>query len=539
MPRRYTPLPSSEPLTHALPMETHPAPDRDAERLVTIVVRGPSGGTDLVGKMARQMPHERRYLSPQEYELRFGASAADIEKTERFARDHALEVVSVSAADRCVVARGSLKALGRAFRVEFVRHYFSTGYHLSHRGPIHLPEEHLPLIEAVLGLDELPIAEPHLFSRPHPVAPHVEAAAVARHYQFPEATGRGQTIAVLELGGGYHEEDIRAYLGSCGSRASVSVAYGENAPADREVLDRAFAAMGLAPPSRSSRTGDATDDMAPRNTIEATIDIELLGAFAPESEIRAYFTANTIQGKFHALAAVMRDNPDVLSMSFGGAESRKSPSHIQVTERLLRRAALQGITVVVSSGDDGQLQYPASSPHVLACGGTHLHDMSGRLVAESAWSEDAMMVEGRRLCSGGGVSGIFPRPAWQESALVEKKTGVSGRGVPDVSAKADLMTGYRTTVGQMNICMGGTSSAAPLWAGLLALLNQEIGLRVGYLTPLLYVDSALREALNPVDEGHAGMYRACPDWDPVTGLGTPRGRKLVEWFKARRDEASA
>ncbi len=535
----HRPLRASEPRPHALPLHEKPA-DPDHEREVILVVRGPDGDAAHVQGMGIAPPHARRYLTPARYEADFGASSKDLDAAERFALRHGLEVISKSSLHRSVVARGALKALEKAFRVDFLHYFFSTGYHLSHRGPVHLPASHHGLIEAVLGLSDLPIAEPHLHARHHPAVPHVEATDVAKHYEFPEgATGRGRTVAVIELGGGYHPTDIEEYFRSCGSRARVEVACGENLPADVEVLDQVLTAMGLAmekaPPPPDVPHADrraARNSMSNLQwTLETTTDIELIGAFAPEADIRVYFGSNTMLGKFRALCAALDDNPDVISMSFGGWESRKAPHEIEVFERLFRRAALQGITVVTSSGDDGQLQYPASSPYVLACGGTHLHDSQGRLVSEEAWSEDAVGAAGRRLCSGGGVSDFFALPAWQESAQVQIKTGLKGRGVPDVSAKADLMTGYRTTVGSLPVRMGGTSSAAPLWAGLVACLNQDLGYRLGWITPLLYSDPALRKALRSVDVGNAGMYRACADWDPVTGLGSPHGRRLLEWFR--------
>jgi kumamolisin len=150
------------------------------------------------------------------------------------------------------------------------------------------------------------------------------------------------------------------------------------------------------------------------------------------------------------------------------------------------------------------------------------------------WNET---VKGRLCQSTGGVSHFFdPAPAWQASAEVPRKTnGRTGRGVPDVAAKADFATGYKTCVGGLDIPMGGTSAAAPLWAALIARLSQRQRRPVGYLTSLLYLRAGrFRKAFHDITRGNNGRcYSACPGWDACTGWGSPDGSKLLKALSPR------
>jgi kumamolisin len=160
---------------------------------------------------------------------------------------------------------------------------------------------------------------------------------------------------------------------------------------------------------------------------------------------------------------------------------------------------------------------------VLGCGGTHLL-LDGAEGAESAWRE---RVAGIELSSGGGASAIFGMPHWQRTAGLQARLGKRGRGVPDVAGKADLLTGYVAHIGGMDVPLGGTSAAAPMWAGLMARIGQASGVRTGFIAPLLY-QSAFRGATRDVTRGTAGGgLHAAAGWDPCTGWGSPLGTVLA------------
>jgi kumamolisin len=188
-----------------------------------------------------------------------------------------------------------------------------------------------------------------------------------------------------------------------------------------------------------------------------------------------------------------------------------------------------GVTVCVASGDggssDGQsdgsphADFPASSPHALGCGGTTLRASNATIASETAWSD-----------SGGGVSDTFTLPSWQSSAHVPAPSNPNGgRGVPDVCADADPNSGYSVRVDAKSVVVGGTSAVAPLWAALIALMNQQLGTTAGFINPKLYALNGYPSSPGPIRDitsGSNGAYDASVGWDPVTGLGSPDGARL-------------
>jgi kumamolisin len=221
---------------------------------------------------------------------------------------------------------------------------------------------------------------------------------------------------------------------------------------------------------------------------------------------------------------------------------------IEEINRTLAEAAWLGTTVTVASGDHGAMswlndgsvhaEFPASSPFVLGCGGTALQIGEDGVEREVVWKTDA------NHGTGGGVSECFERPAWQVTANVPLSltTKFAGRGVPDVAAYADLAVGYVIRANGQDTRGGGTSAAAPLWAGLIALINERLtakaGVTAGYITPLLYDHIAL-SAFHDVEDGDNNGYAAGPDWDPCTGWGSPNGAELLRQLTTNENSARA
>ena len=273
---------------------------------------------------------------------------------------------------------------------------------------------------------------------------------------------------------------------------------------------------------------------APRNiqwTLEATGDIELIGALAPDAHVVVYFAPNTARGQYEAFAAAIADRhhaPSVLSCSWGIDEALAAPAAARAMDRLFQVAALKGITICCSSGDGGDLSnghrsrstFPASSPHVLSCGGTAFRPATND---EVVWSEQ---LAGRQMASSGGFSTIFERPDWQH-AIECGTVRSSGRGVPDVAAKADLRRGYAAIVAHAVVPMGGTSAAAPLWAALIGRINQRLNTRAGLLGPLLYLPRFKNATRDIVRGRTSSRFFAKPGWNPCTGLGSPNGESLL------------
>jgi kumamolisin len=163
---------------------------------------------------------------------------------------------------------------------------------------------------------------------------------------------------------------------------------------------------------------------------------------------------------------------------------------------------------------------------VLACGGTRLVGSSGTISSETVWN-DLASNEG---ATGGGISDVFPLPSWQAGAGVPASANPNhhvGRGVPDVAGDADPTTGYVTLVDGQSGVIGGTSAVAPLWAGLMALINQSFGKPVGFVNALLYQNQEKTADFKDITSGNNGAYSAGPGWDACTGLGSPIGAQVA------------
>jgi len=269
------------------------------------------------------------------------------------------------------------------------------------------------------------------------------------------------------------------------------------------------------------------------------LDIEVSGAIAPGANIVVYFADNTDAGFLNAITTAVHDstnNPSVISISWGGPESAWTHQAMTSMDEAFQAAAAMGVTVCVASGDNGStdgetdglnhVDFPASSPNVLGCGGTTLVASGNTITSETTWNELA----NNEGASGGGISDVFPLPSYQNGAGVPPSANPNqnvGRGVPDVSGDADPTTGYVTLVDGQPDVIGGTSAVAPLWAGLIALINESVGKPVGFINPLLYQNASTAGDFNDVTSGNNGAYSAGPGWDACTGLGSPIGAQVA------------
>ena len=245
---------------------------------------------------------------------------------------------------------------------------------------------------------------------------------------------------------------------------------------------------------------------------------EVAGAIAPKAKIVVYFAPNTTQGFVQAITNAAHDTvnkPSVISISWGGPEGTWSPTDRTAMSDAIRDAGLMGVTVTVAAGDNGsadgvkgqtaQVDFPASSPYALACGGTRLEGTGAAIESETVWND------GPDSATGGGVSDSFRLPDYQAAAHVPKSVNSGhfvGRGVPDVAGNADPDTGYEVRVDGQDSVIGGTSAVAPLWAGLIALYNQKLGRPIGFLNPLLY--SRVASSHGRIPTNHPGQQRGLP-----------------------------
>ena len=467
-----------------------------------------------------------RHISQQEFLDQYAADPASFDRIRAFAHSHGLAVDegASSLARRTMVLRGTVNKMEAAFGVT-INDYTHQGrkYH-GYEGTISMPEAHAGVVEAVLGLDARPIAKPHfrvLDRKKHKPRASVQPQAfnppqVAQLYAFPSGNGAGQTIGILELGGGYNVSDLTTYFQGLNlavpTVTAVSVDGGTNMPGDPNGADG-----------------------------EVALDIEVAGSIANGAKIAVYFAPNTGQGFQDALTTALHDTangpPSVISISWGGPESGWTQQALTAFDNACQSAAALGITITVASGDNGSsdgatdgsdnVDFPSSSPHVLGCGGTLLEGSGTSIAQETAWNDQAQ----QGGATGGGVSSVFALPTWQANAGVPAApTRGGGRGVPDVAGDASPESGYNVYFDGQAQVVGGTSAVAPLWAALIALLNQQRGSNLGFVNPTLYQGG--ESGFHDITQGNNGDFSAGPGWDACTGLGSPNGAQLAQKLAA-------
>jgi kumamolisin len=526
--------------------------ERDDHVRVTIVLsaRTPERARDAaVHALARQWPQRRKYLGYEELCYKYGATQASADRVAEHFSTRGLTVRDVSLPARSVVVSGEFADVARAFGVRPVVCDHAKQNYRTFEGRIEIPWTLTRDITTVLGLDQGPLLEHADIASRLNIGKGVDPADVARRYEFPPfVRGRGQTIGIIALGGGFHERDVAHFhpRRRFGAVEVVHIAGAENSPAKRPFVNAYLDIVGDALRGEAAKAAPASAQKLPRIhpgsarfnkvvwTLETSMDVQVAAALAPEARVIVYVAPNTEMGKFDSLmrAVMTRDGPSVISCSWGNVERQFTPLWVKLLEEVFQTAALAGVTMCYSSGDIGAgAHYPASSPHVLACGGTTL-DVDKPRVPERAWCEN---VGGQTLASCGGVSHRFRKsPVWQATARVRRVTGRRGRGLPDVAARANLSPGYMVKIGGLVAGVGGgTSAAAPLWAALVARLNQALRTRCGYITPLLY-NKRCRAGFRDITLGSTGEYDAQKGWDACTGWGTPRGKRLLNALRPRR-----
>ena len=508
------------------------APDPNEQIRISVLLRPRKTMQSLASAMelTATSPHQRKYMSREQFAANYGANPDDITKVEAFAHQHNLTVVETSQARRTVVLSGTISALSAAFGVYLANYEHPEGNFRGRTGPIYIPADLTGIVQGVFGFDNRPQARPHFRGhKPHKPGKQQPTQTttftplqVAQLYDFPTGLdGTGECIGILEFGGGYNTNDLNTY----------------------------FQQLGLSTPSVTAMSVDGvTNQPAPGQDspdTEVMLDIEVAGAVAPGASLVVYFSNFTEQGWVDAITTAVNDSvhkPSVISISWGFAEGQQiwSSMAIQAVNEAFQAAAAMGVTVCCASGDDGSrdqvddglahCDFPCTSAFVLACGGTSLQSSGTTITSETVWNDGPNGGAG-----GGGISDAIDLPTWQANAKVPPSVnpgGRIGRGVPDVAGNADPETGYQILADGQPGTVGGTSAVAPLWAGLIARLNQKLGTAVGFLNPILYSQLAGANTLNDIVTGSnditgkIGGYSAGPGWDACSGWGSPNGTAI-------------
>jgi kumamolisin len=540
------PLPGAQVVGPTDPQET-------VEVSIRLRSRAASGALEAaVAALGAQSPAQRTYLTAEQVAATYGADPVDVDRVAQFARAQGLTVVRTDVAQRLVVVSGSAQTVMNAFQVQLQQYTSPRGNYRGRVGPVQLPADVQAAVEGVFGLDNRPQARPFIAklteeqraraaTRAAKNPPTITLSTgpatpgaftppqVAILYDFPAGlTGAGQTIGIIEFGGGYNLSDLQTYFGQL------------NLPVPRVT---AVSVDGVT--NQPGKDKDADGEVA--------LDIEIAASLAPGAQIVVYFAPFTEKGWVDVINAAIHDTqhrPSVLSISWGESEGQDiwTTQAVQTVNQVFQAAALQGITICCASGDDGSrdqvkdgrvhVDFPAGSPYVLACGGTTLQLSSTGLTGETVWNNGVIASTlGAGGATGGGISERNPLPSWQRGIVPPSANPghAVGRGVPDVAGNADETTGYVIqSDGQSLPGVGGTSAVSPLWAALIARINQHLGKPVGFINPLLYSQLGKTNAFRDVTSGsndptggQLGGYNSGPGWDACTGWGGPDGTRLT------------
>ena len=485
-----------------------------------------------------KLPADRTYMTRKQLADKYGSDPKSVKAIEAFARDHHLVVTRNEPTSARMGLAGTVDDINAAFGVTLLDYdHPKLGEFHARTGPVQVPPEVASAITGVFGLNNHRVLRRALHSTRH-VAPSMATKSRAWFipselgsvYNFPNAKAQQQCIGLLEFGGGVDTSDVTNYFDQINQPApSVTVV---------------------------AMDGVSTDPGAdPGSTQEVMLDVDVAGALGGGAKLAVYFSTFDEKGLVDALSAVINNStndPSVVSISWGWDENQSfnnsgviwSPAAITHCNASFLAAAQLGITTCVSTGDDGseaQMQdgrahvnFPASSPYVLAVGGTTLHVHKG--VNGATQLTEVVWNDGPGSGTGGGVSDITPVPTWQAGKVLPSINPghFAGRAIPDVAANADPNTGYLTMSGGKMGVVGGTSASTPLWASLIARVNASLGARVGNFNALLYSKFGPGGVLRDITEGDndtdgllEGQYAAGPGWDACTGWGCPDGAKLL------------
>jgi kumamolisin len=556
---------------------THPHPTNhqrlDAatpgeEITATLILRRNPGGTPMHNlAWYQQTPFSSiRHVTHNNFAATHGANPDELQKVVDFARANNLEVLEANAAKRSVKIKGTADQINKAFAVQ-LHHYTSPlGAYHGHEGNPSLPAEIARIVELIVGLDNRPVPAKHYLTlkAAQPAAasnPTQPAAAssdppntvsltpqqVARLYNFPAGDGAGQTIGIYEMptsegDPGYDLTDVNATIKAFGGNLKPPT------PTDVDI--------------DGQRNTGQTDG-------ETLLDITVSSAISQGAKIVVYFAGGqTTQNIINALQRMIHPDagdpaPNILSISYGWGPDEDTQyttdAEFNQMSQLFQDAAHLGITVLVSSGDSGaqiisntkaEASYPASDPWVTACGGTTIGNANSDFTkfTEYIWNDSWGSGQNKQSgATGGGVSERFAPPSYQNGfpipiSLDEKK---AGRGLPDLSGPASPLCGYPQVQGGQEGAGGGTSAVAPLYAGLIAIINANLGSPVGFLNPQIYAlaTTAFREISGPpgpANNSFGGIagYPASKVWNACTGLGSVDGAALQAGLKTANSTPS-
>lgn len=442
-----------------------------------------------------------KYYSASDIRKISGPADADYQDLLKELNHEGFKVVSQSPTHLWITVQADSALFERVFNTRI--NVLANG--LRQNSGVMIPEN-LSLVASVTGLDNTRKSHPHYkkVNGIQAMMGGISPATIKSAYNFNPIyqsgiTGAGQHIAIATYDG-FKIDDVTFF-------------YNYNKLTPMPTVDQVQ--FNGVPTYQEGSAG------------ETELDAEFAGMIAPGSSVHVFASAtNDDAGELQMFTAILDDNrAKVVNYSWGGCEKQVAAAHQQEMTKVFARAVAQGVNIMVASGDSGSdscgdggitADWPAGHSNVVAVGGTSLSTWGGK-ASESAWSG-----------SGGGISGVFDLPQWQ--------TQLGGqfvkRSYPDVAFNADPYTGQSVYTGRWEV-IGGTSMAAPQWAGFLALVNEARTKQnlptLGFLNPIIYAMSPQdqADAFNDITSGSNGGYTAIKGWDAVTGFGSMKAATLL------------
>jgi kumamolisin len=423
----------------------------------------------------------------------------------------------------CIRLEGTSCQLSELFGTKLIIHDDGQRRFRARSGVLLVPSEIAPWIRSVLGFDERPVVNSLVDSILVGGGLGMWPTEIAQLYGVPATMDAPyQSVGILAVDAGYIPADVE----------NASKAMKRSVPKIYSCYIDGF--------SSGFKNSEFDTELA--------LDLEIIAGLVPSASIVIYFTPNTESGVTDAINYALMDGthrPHVLSISYGGIERVQfSEAGCQTIDNLLKAAGSSriGLTVVAAAGDQlatagrtdngAHVLFPSSSSYALACGGTQfaMSADGSSFSSETVWHDQ---ING----TGGGISDIFPVPAYQASVKLpaSRNPGRIGRGLPDIAAAASKSPGYKIYLNGQITLQAGTSAATPLWAALIAMANAKRGTPLGFINDFLYAHAALCRPINVGNNATDGIgyYAGDESWNACTGLGVPKGMDTINALAAK------
>ncbi len=515
-------------------------PTQQLNLSIGMQVRNPSDLDNLLSEIYDpNSPQYHQYLTPDQFDQLFAPTTDQLQQVISYLQSQGMTVTSVAPNNLLIDATATVSQVQQAFSVQINTYQAGNHTFYANTASPSVPTSISQLITSIGGLD-------------NSVQYHPLYQGVIKHMQkHGAALATPSGFGPKDLSGAYNATPLQN-AGMLGDNQNVALFELDGyQPSD---VAQYFQNYGLTP-TYSNVLVDGFNGTPGQGAIEVELDMEVVGALAPHAHQIVYEGPNTTQGLNDTYNQIVNDKvnaPHIVSTSWGLCEKYSGAAELQTLDNIFKQGALQGITFFAAAGDSGAydcgdgtlgVDSPASDPNVTGVGGTNLQINAGAYGSESVWSNPSDTQRSPNGAGGGGgISTQFKLAAWQTGTGVQNQYSNGYREVPDVSADADPATGYATYCTVTNagcpstgwITVGGTSAAAPLWAGSLALIDQYLQSQgkaiVGSANPVLYSlfnTPQQSPAFHDVTSGTNLYYNATSGYDMASGIGSPNVNNIA------------